>query len=544
MSELVKLSRNASRTYGRGLFLRAIETETVISNVVVGADGHFIVETEDWHDYWTPVASIDSAEVLDALDGLHESWQKHIRSGFASDCRRELCRKYFILLDQLTAERMSKPECELRRLALACVLGFECFGIAQAGAGELPLAAGTTTVRNPIYLLAKLRSPDAIENPQFLPLVTVSETSSGPLFYHYRQHKLSADSPASLLFFLAANRDYRRESFHVINSLEHSIGQGADPRADERAQRISQKVLMPYLAAREESESGERETSAGFELVDLGSGSGILAAEICKEIRRFQTGKGETSALRVYLIDLSLTDPSRFFSGARLRSMMDCVSSIGIDYQAWLSGNSGLSNTCGVRVALLSRFLNNLSDFTITSIPSEALFSDCNASDGQESWRDCLPSRCLGSDSAAAKYLRVSSSRLELDSGRSFTQPSLSPYFYGLSLLERPRRGDCEASTGTGHVYLPLRRFQPECLMTPDGADSILEKLLEDCSLVIIQDADLRPTDILAHREFIKSRDVLALDMTKALGLRGHYSYALLREDDRALHALEGTRLW
>jgi hypothetical protein len=117
----------------------------------------------------------------------------------------------------------------------------------------------------------------------------------------------------------------------------------------------------------------------------------------------------------------------------------------------------------------------------------------------------------------------------------------LSPYFEGLHVLSK---GRAEQVRGSGEfVHIPLRSFRPDCLLTHDG-DSVLDKLLDDCSLLVIQDADMRASDIIAHRKFIRSPDVIAFDTTKALRLRGHFSYVLGRNDDRALTALEGEKLW
>lgn len=92
-------------------------------------------------------------------------------------------------------------------------------------------------------------------------------------------------------------------------------------------------------------------------------------------------------------------------------------------------------------------------------------------------------------------------------------------------------------------LFIPLRRFRPECLLTRDG-DSVLERLLDGCSVVVVQDADMRPEDLVAHRDSIASPGIVAIDTTKELGLKGHFSYALGRADDRSLIALAGERLW
>ena len=100
-----------------------------------------------------------------------------------------------------------------------------------------------------------------------------------------------------------------------------------------------------------------------------------------------------------------------------------------------------------------------------------------------------------------------------------------------------------EQKIDEAQVFLPLRSFQPECLLTDEG-DSILEKLLVDCSLVVVEDADLWPQNLQAHRAQTSLANSIAIDMTKELGLKGHFSYSLLRADDHAVTSLRGQRLW
>jgi len=158
-------------------------------------------------------------------------------------------------------------------------------------------------------------------------------------------------------------------------------------------------------------------------------------------------------------------------------------------------------------------------------------------------WTKCLPSQCLHPDKQNTDALLISNSRIRLEAGRTFWQTSLSQYFQGLKVVSDFSLQSDKSYPNRDSVFLPLRIFRPECLMSNSGA-SILEKLLSDCSLVIIQDADLRLLDLKAHQKFIKSSDITAIDMTTTLGLKGHYSYALLRSNDSGIKFLEGERLW
>lgn len=92
-------------------------------------------------------------------------------------------------------------------------------------------------------------------------------------------------------------------------------------------------------------------------------------------------------------------------------------------------------------------------------------------------------------------------------------------------------------------VYLPIRAFDPDCLMT-ESNESIIDKLLDECELLIIQDSDFYPDLLKQHRNLITKHDSSAIDVTKNLGLRRHYSYALVPSRYSSLQALQGERLW
>jgi hypothetical protein len=149
----------------------------------------------------------------------------------------------------------------------------------------------------------------------------------------------------------------------------------------------------------------------------------------------------------------------------------------------------------------------------------------------------------LRPDKPNAKKLLVSNERIWFDNGRSFLQPSLSQYFMALNIVcasDFERSKICEQKKG---IFLPVRSFQQECLISKHGL-SVLDKLFNDCQVIFIQDADLSPKELNRHRAYIKSSDMVALDLTKNLGLKGHFSYALLHSNDSGIKSLGGHRLW
>ena len=253
-----------------------------------------------------------------------------------------------------------------------------------------------------------------------LPLVTTGDGKPSGLFYHYRQHRLCVDSENSILLYLSADLGARGESFRAINALEQQISLGTDPRGDERALRIAERVVIPYLTHGPELQSPRSGAVVDIELVDVGSGSGILSSRLCQQVRRSLANRGTASRFRVWMVDLTLSDPSRFFGGRQLRSSVDCVAVVGSDYRRWLATKERLARAGGVRIGLVSRFFNNLSDFSVHSARIEKLGDSVGRRGIDPEWSGCLPTRCLGPDGRGPEALDVSNARVWLDAGRTF----------------------------------------------------------------------------------------------------------------------------
>lgn len=150
-----------------------------------------------------------------------------------------------------------------------------------------------------------------------------------------------------------------------------------------------------------------------------------------------------------------------------------------------------------------------------------------------------LPTCCLAPGGSGPEALRVSYSRVAVEQGRTSAQASLTEFFRALRLTSG---ADKEKEVNGDSVCLPLRTFDPECLVASDGA-SVLGRLLEHCDYLIVEDADLRPEDLVAHLRTFSLRRLAACDMTKAMGLTGNYAYVLWprgREEPQ----LGGERLW
>ena len=243
------------------------------------------------------------------------------------------------------------------------------------------------------------------------------------------------------------------------------------------------------------------------------------------------------------MLDLTLNDPSRFFRTRQMKHAVDTLAWIASDYREWLARPHRLPRPHGRRIGIVSRLFNNLSGFRFSTVPSGdcgVLLEGCACG---RHWRECVPSNCLRPSGRGPDGLIVSNARIWLESGRTFKQLSLSPFFEALHCCSNARNQAYANTPGQRQTVLPVRSFRPQCLETGDGL-SVPQVLLSDCSLVIVEDADLRPTDLKDHCSGGSWPDSIAIDMTRILRLRGSFCYVLVHANDPNVQCLSGERLW
>ncbi|MBI4285957.1 MAG: hypothetical protein HY670_08710 [Chloroflexi bacterium] len=528
MAEIGRTSKRIREAYVRGLLLSILEKNCILTKVRVFNDGRLTAETKDWNAYWQSVHEFSHEKIEESLDTLHSAWQGYICSGFSVSPRREFCYRYFTLLETLLTYH-GEFAAQAWLHALHITLGFECFGIYSAtNAHDEVLAAGTSTLRNPCYLLARLKMPDVLDDPQFLPIITVAGTEKPELFYHYRQYTLSNDSPMSLLLYPLISNEKRSASFRLINSLSGSVSQGIDPRTRERAQRLCKNILYPIMQS---SKSG----LYSLEFEDIGAGSGSLGAAICHEIQNL----GFALKVRLHLIDLEPADPARFFRTKNTRNLLDNLTFLGDDYRDWLSRPQPLPPTNTLRIALISKLFNNLSRFSIRCLHNEDLPPLTISTGGYSDLGLCHPSICLAPGGHGVKALVISNSRVPLLHGRTFAQMSLSQFYRGLYLLSK---NSSFANSSEVGFFLPVRSFNTECLVTWDN-QSVISRLAENCDYIIIEDADLRPKHLIDHAVKFSLNSLTICDMTKALKLKGNYLYVICAKKEMN-SLLLGEHIW
>ncbi len=522
-----------AKAHGRGLLLSVLEKECVLTGIKVLQNGSFLTETEDWDSYWKLVSELDDSEVNEKLHELHAAWRDYILSGFDSALRQEFCFGYFVLLDSVLSNFPAAVANNSRCRALQVTLGFECFGITSASSSEVS-AAGTSTLRNPCYLLAKLKMPDALDDPQFLPLITVAGARKPELFYYYRQYNLAADSPMVLMFYPAVSEANRPKSFRLIKTLAGSVGYSVDPRTRERAQRLCRGIVGPLMEANKLIEPG----ASYVEFVDVGAGSGSLVSAVCREIR--QTAAPMRSRLRfqLWFVDLETSDPARFFRAKNLRGLVDSPMYLGSDYRAWLSEPEPLPKANGIRIAFVSRLFNNLSVFNIRRLSEGECHLVMDAEPTVSRSMTCLPSACLAPGGRGPESLHISNSRVTTRDGRTFAQASLTQFCLGLFRLGTTDQGN---RTMDG-LFLPVRTFNPNSLLTLDGR-SVISRLVDVDDYVVIEDADLRPRDLVDHMTMFSLQSSVVYDITRALGLTGNHAYVVWSKA-KVNPSLAGERIW
>ena len=140
-----------------------------------------------------------------------------------------------------------------------------------------------------------------------------------------------------------------------------------------------------------------------------------------------------------------------------------------------------------------------------------------------------------------ADSLMVSSQRFQVQSGHVFSQPSLSDYFRGVRRVSAGR-GVPEAEQDANLLHLPVRIFNPSSLVTTRGR-SVIERILARSDYLLIEDADLRPSDLLAHlRAFNVASELRVEDLASLMRLTGNYAYLIGARARRPL-ALGGERI-
>jgi hypothetical protein len=263
-----------------------------------------------------------------------------------------------------------------------------------------------------------------------------------------------------------------------------------------------------------------------------------VTATLCERILSWGTSAGFSPRFRLWFLDLSSSDPLQSFRDVPLRNHVDSALFLSSDYRSWLSQSRPLPRPSGLRVGLALKVFDVASQFSTCHFRTDVLPSRVVDSSQSED-RSFLPTECLATGGAGPEALVVSPSRIAVGQGHIVALASLTEFYRALHLASSPAEGSEEQDKG---VWLPLRAFDPDSLVTSNGA-SALSRLLDHCDYLIVEDADLRPRDLVEHLRAFSLQDVAVEDITGVMHLTGNYAYVLWRRGRRAPE-LGGERLW
>ncbi len=516
------------RSLFRGSLLSALQEPTLIKSVTVHQSGQFHIDTADWAEYWPPVTDLHIHEVDKRLESLRGIWLEYIACGFDSSHVADYCYNYFRLLNSVDAVVSTSVEMKYRA-ALRTVLAFECFAILTSPADSHGKAGATTTLRNPAYLMAKLNAPNSPDSTGYLPLIMLAASEDAELFYHYRQLTLVPNSQLSLLIFPAASNRARTASFLTVDAFSNFATSGVDPRSEQRAKRIVNKVIDPVIR----QWSAEKDTYRGVEIVDIGAGSGSLVSTTLKRSRTRLSAESGSCRVRVWSVDLVVRDPLRFLRGESIKEKFDCVTFFAEDNRRWLDSFDRLPASNGIRIGIISKLLNNLSKFDITGLSWADLCMEPKARRSFEKSdvhnEKFLGQVCYGFGDGD-RAVSFQNRQIAADSSCSCILLSLSAFYRSMHRLT-----GCDSNDGREHdFYAPARIFNEESLLSANGA-SILDGLLDVCDLLFIEDYDLFPQTLKAHILEHCDGGITAVDVSRTLRLRDNHAYLLWKPGENSL---------
>jgi hypothetical protein len=303
-------------------------------------------------------------------------------------------------------------------------------------------------------------------------------------------------------------------SLRAIGAVANRLGVTGDPFFRDRSQRLWEHVFEPLLE--QQLISHGRST---FDFVDLGAGSGGLTAELSARLVRWAKRHDIDPRLRIQLVDSIGPTVSKRFEDPEIERSIEVLSRVPTDYRSWLVEGHPIPRCRGIRFGLACKVLDMSSHFEVRSFTT----GDLPNPPADNSWFDAearSPANWLGDHTNDRDALLTSSHRFAVDEGHLFAQPALSNYFAGMVGSAEERTQDA--------LHLPLRRFDPGALLTT-ARTSVLADALKHCDYLIIEDADLRPQELLEHARRFNLTDIAVQDMTGAMRLAGNYAFVLSR---------------
>jgi len=484
------------REYIKGEIKKILLSEDILVEILVDWYGHSTFIKQNWEEYWGPVTQQLSSTGLQIFDNLRNTRQQYIASNFGYEAMIKYCFFYFCSLEEVLGTLKNPYNVKGTATWLSKVLSFENFMIRWAD-GSGGLACGTSTIRNPCYLLAKINRPQAYNDPKFLAIITGPDIpNDAQLYYHYRQYKIDDEFGISILLYPAAVLSQRANSFTLIESFTSGFSDRSDPRTKQRSQILADLAISPFLSGMFSKMNADSAQEVSF--VDIGSGDGALASNIWRQMLKTQPYIAQNCKLACSMVGLHVQDPLRHFNKGSSRGTISYLDYSQADYLQWIQQQKLVRGNYKFDVALICRLLNNLSVFELDSSNDWRIIHKLGEEKlSKATWinRKFEPHNCLNPNNLSTQNIFLKNSNVLLKTGKSFRHLSLSNYYKGLQLLHNE---DATVDGDAHAIYSPIRRFNPACLQLSEG-NSVLEKLCNLAKLVVIEDVDLTEKDLTQH---------------------------------------------
>ncbi len=469
------------REYIKANLVKAFVSKEIVAAIEIDWHGRIEIKKQSWDSYW------NISEALlerDSFLYFEKARGAYFDSGFRLDCLSEYCYRYFTLLSKWLNNRNDSYVLEL----LCKLLSLENFAIRWHG-NKSGIAAGTTSHKNPGYLLAHLGKNSSNEDPKYLPIIMLKSSSDNKLFYHYRQYRISNDPDFSIFMYPAASLDDRGESFTLIESFVNGFSRKSDPRSKPRAQMLAESAIHPFLKS---SLANDNNENRDVNITDIGGGSGIMLRHIWEHILDKDRSAKDNWYLNGSIIGSRVQNPARHFSKGQIRANMSYLDYQQIDYINWIRKQS---ETHQLDVVLMCRLLNNLSLFDIESSDDEGRVWYIS---GQQFAPEIIinkkynPIHCLNPGNYCPENLVHTNAKTRLSADRSaYRVISLTDYYNAMLTC-------MGMDTGDDFYYYPVRKFNHLSLLNSEGK-SIIEKLSKIAKLTLIEDVDLTVNYLAKH---------------------------------------------
>lgn len=333
-------------------------------------------------------------------------------------------------------------------------------------------AASLFSTRNPNYLLHKIPSPNATDNPKYLPLISLCEQleQTARLYYHYRRIPIKHSRATQLFVYPpVALVDQECSSFSVIDLLFRVLTNYNDPRVKWRCAVLAKSVFNDLVFSLNQSK---------VNLLDLGCGSGKISMQLCAQAHN--TTKSS--------FDLSLVDtiPSRF-SIARLfyknYRAFEAIRYRRNDLLGWVSNMR--NDPATYDIALMLRVYDTLCQYQADSISLEHIQSSMKLPDANTVLLTPTSQQIQDSPGNIVHSLH----KIRTQCGSVYFQPALQDFFKVLFLCCNI---DCN-SINDKEIVLPVRSFSEDCLVMQDGT-SMIKQIMDKSQYLIIEDSDVNVT--------------------------------------------------